>query len=266
MLSVATVFRWLLMSALGALAATACVHNKETTVEADERPRKKRNKKRAAPAVSATAAASVPSRPPPPPPPPAVPADAPHPGLRDPTHAGMRAPDTFVVRFDTTKGPLVMRCDRSWAPHGADRFYSLVKIGFFRDMALFRMVTGFVVQFGIHGDPAISAAWKDAELPVDPVVSSNTRGRVTFAMAGAPTTRTTQLYINLGDNARLDAMGFSPVCEVTEGMDVADRFFDGHGERVSSKQGDIQREGNAFLRKNFPGLDFIVSAAVIGEP
>jgi peptidyl-prolyl cis-trans isomerase A (cyclophilin A) len=189
-----------------------------------------------------------------------------HPGLLDPAQASMRAPAEFTVRYDTTKGPITFVCHRKWAPFGADRIYALVKIGFFRDVALYRVKPGFVVQWGIHGDPAVNAAWKKATLPVDPVVATNKRGTISFAMASKPTTRSTQLFINTGDNRRLDSLGFAPVCEIESGMAVVDGLFSGHGEKVTSKQARIMAEGNAYLRREWPGLDYIASATVLGSP
>lgn len=174
------------------------------------------------------------------------------------------APAEFRVRFETTRGPFDVRCMRAWAPHGVDRFHHLVRIGFFSDIAVFRMVAGFVAQFGIHGDPRVSAAWKDAEIPVDTVERRNTAGTISFAMAARPTSRTTQIFVNLADNSRLDEMGFAPICEViAPGLDTVSSLFSGYAEKVSREQGRIQREGNAFLRKEFPDLDYIVSARLL---
>lgn len=249
----------LLFAAIVSTSAGAGCEREEDT-PTPEPPRKKRKKKRQrAPAASVSAAPSVSSAPP------AAPV-GPHPGLLDPSQAALTAPATFQVRLDTTKGPITLACERSWSPAGADRFFSLVTIGFFRDIALYRMIPGFVVQWGIHGDPKVSAAWRDENLPAEPVVKSNTKGTMSFAMAAQPTTRSTQLFINLVDNARLDAMGFAPLCEVTEGLDVAEKFFDGHGSKPSMDQAAIQTGGNAHLRAQFPGLDYITSAAIISTP
>ncbi len=187
--------------------------------------------------------------------------------LLDPSRTLGPAPAEFRVRFETTRGPFDVRCMRAWAPNGVDRFHHLVRIGFFRDIAVFRMVAGFVAQFGIHGDPRVSAAWKDAEIPVDTVERSNTAGTISFAMAARPTSRTTQVFVNLTDNARLDDMGFAPVCEVVApGLDTVASLFSGYAETASREQGRIQREGNAFLRKEFPDLDYIVSARLLDDP
>lgn len=188
-----------------------------------------------------------------------------HPAMTEPSKARDKAPESFRARFDTTKGAIVFECTRAWAPHGVDRFYNLVKIGFFDDVAFFRVKPGFVAQWGIHGDPKVSAAWRDERLPPDPVTQSNTRGMLTYAMAGQPDTRTTQVFLNYGDNSSLDAMGFAPLCKVLEGMEVADSLYGGYGERVTGKQGEIQRGGNAYLRETWPELDYIKTATIEGE-
>ncbi len=170
------------------------------------------------------------------------------------------APDSFQVRFETSAGTFVVAVTRGWAPRGADRLYNLVRHGFYDGTRFFRVVPGFVVQFGLNGDPAVSARWRDATVPDDPVAQSNARGTLTFATAG-PNTRTTQLFINYGDNRRLDAMGFAPLGRVVEGMDVVDRIYSGYGE--APNQGLIQARGNAYLAAEFPQLDSIVRAAVV---
>jgi peptidyl-prolyl cis-trans isomerase A (cyclophilin A) len=157
---------------------------------------------------------------------------------------------------------------RDWAPNGADRFYNLVKNGFFTNVRFFRAIPNFMVQFGIHGDPAIAAQWRNARLPVDKVVKSNTRGMVTYAMGGSPDTRTTQMFVNFKNNANLDAMGFAPFGEVTTGMENVDKIFQGYGEGAprgqGPDQGRVQAEGNAYLMKDFPKMDYI-KAATIGK-
>lgn len=185
------------------------------------------------------------------------------PAMTDPSKAAEKAPDSFRARFATTKGDVVFECTRSWAPNGVDRFYNLVKIGFFDDVALFRVAKGFVAQWGIHGDPKVSAVWSNANLPPDPVQQSNTRGTLTYAMAGSPNTRSTQLFINYGNNAGLDAQGFAPICKVAEGMEVAEAFNGEYGERVTGKQGDIEAKGNAYLREAWPKLDYIKTATIV---
>jgi peptidyl-prolyl cis-trans isomerase A (cyclophilin A) len=182
------------------------------------------------------------------------------PDLTNPSKLNEKAPDTFKVKFDTTKGSFTVEVTRAWAPNGADRFYNLVKSGYFSEAEFFRVVPGFMVQFGIHADPKISAVWRGANIQDDPVKGSNTRGMVTFATAG-PNTRTTQLFINYGNNTFLDGQGFAPFGKVTEGMDVVDKINSESGERPN--QGNIQMEGNAYLKKNFPNLDYIKSAKLL---
>ncbi|RLB63495.1 MAG: hypothetical protein DRI90_06745 [Deltaproteobacteria bacterium] len=193
-----------------------------------------------------------------------------HPDLRDPTRATRRAPSSFRVRFETTQGDVDLDCLRAWAPHGADRFFNLVTIGFYDDVAFFRTVSGFMTQFGIHGAPDVAKAWQDAHIPPDQVVESNLRGRLSFAQAGPPAMpghtsdqRTTQLFINVQDNGRLDPMGFAPVCEVARGMAVIDALHSGYGNRPSNDQTTIQEQGNVYLRRTYPELDYIIRAQVI---
>jgi peptidyl-prolyl cis-trans isomerase A (cyclophilin A) len=180
--------------------------------------------------------------------------------------ADARAPDTYKVRFATSKGDLVVTVERKWAPLGADRFYTLVKSGFYDGARFFRVLPGFVVQFGIAGDPALNAKWHNANLPDDPVAQSNRRGTVSFA-TGGPNTRTTQVFINLSDsNARLDARGFSPFGTVTQGMEIADQFFSEYGEGPPRGRGPAQdraeAEGNAYLEREFSKLDYIKKATI----
>ena len=186
--------------------------------------------------------------------------------LLDPPHATEQAPDRFRVRFETTKGPFVIEVTRAWAPRGADRFYNLVRVGYYDDVAFFRVIENFMVQFGIHGDPAVNAAWRQARIPDDPVTQSNKRGMVTYAMAG-PDTRTTQLFINFRDNAGLDGQGFSPFGRVVEGLSVVDSLYSGYGEGAPSgvgpEQGRAQGEGNAYLKSRFPKLDFVKTARLV---
>ncbi len=180
--------------------------------------------------------------------------------LLDPSRATATAPASFRVRFQTTRGSFVVAVQRAWAPRGADRFYNLVRSGFFDDAGFFRVVPNFVVQFGLNGDPTVNTAWESARIPDDPVKQTNARGRLTFATAG-PGTRTTQLFINLRDNARLDQMGFAPFAEVTSGMDVVDAIYAGYRELPD--QGRIRLEGNAYLKSEFPRLDFVKKADVL---
>lgn len=186
--------------------------------------------------------------------------------LKNPAKANEKAPETFKVKFATTKGDFTLEVTRAWSPLGADRFYNLVKAGFFTDIALFRVIEGFMAQFGIHGDPAVSAAWREARIQDDPVKESNKKGYISYAMAG-PNTRTTQFFINYGDNTRLDGMGFSPFGRVTEGMSVVESVYNGYGEGAPSgmgpNQGRVQMQGNAYLKADFPKLDYIKSASLI---
>ncbi len=186
--------------------------------------------------------------------------------LTDPAQLTAKAPATFKVRFETTKGGFTVEATRALAPNGADRFYNLVRAGYFKDLAFFRVIPGFMCQFGIHGDPKVAAAWRTAQIPDDPVRASNTRGAITFATAG-PNTRTTQLFINFGDNANLDGMGFSPFGKVISGMDVVDKINGEYGEGAPRGRGPdqqrVQREGNAYLKKDFPKLDYIQSVSIL---
>ena len=177
-----------------------------------------------------------------------------------------KAPEVFDVKVATTKGDVLIRVTRTWSPNGADRFYNLVKHGFYNGASFFRVVRDprpFVVQFGISAHPEVSKAWAAANIQDDPVVKSNVRGFVTYAKSNQPNSRTTQIFINLGDNSRLDATGFSPFGEVVEGMDVVDKFFSGYGEGLTQRQGEIAAEGAAYLEKNFPDLDKIVTARIV---
>jgi cyclophilin family peptidyl-prolyl cis-trans isomerase len=185
--------------------------------------------------------------------------------FKNPGSLNEKAPETFKADFDTSKGKFVVEVTRAWAPNGADRFYNLVKSGFYNDVRFFRVISGFMVQFGIHGDPAVSAPWRMARIPDDPVKQSNKRGYITFATAG-PNTRTTQVFINFGDNAGLDSQGFSAFGRVTSGMDVVDKLYSGYGEGAPNgkgpNQGQIQSEGNAYLTKSFPQMDYIKTATI----
>jgi peptidyl-prolyl cis-trans isomerase A (cyclophilin A) len=188
------------------------------------------------------------------------------PGFADPAKLTAKAPETFKAQFDTTKGKFTIEVTRSLSPNGADRFYNLVRSGYFKDVAFFRVIPGFMCQFGIHGDPNVSAKWREAAIADDPVKGSNTRGTITFATAG-PNTRTTQLFINFADNINLDGMGFSPFGKVTEGMDVVDKINGEYGEGAprgrGPNQGRVQMEGNPYLKKDFPNLDYIKFATIL---
>eukprot|EP01097_Dermamoeba_algensis_P000560 TRINITY_DN1193_c0_g5_i1.p1 TRINITY_DN1193_c0_g5~~TRINITY_DN1193_c0_g5_i1.p1 ORF type:complete len:225 (-),score=63.31 TRINITY_DN1193_c0_g5_i1:90-764(-) len=166
----------------------------------------------------------------------------------------------FKVVFETSAGNFVLLVKPSWAPLGVARFRELLDIQFYDQARFFRVVPGFVVQFGISGDPKVSAIWKDKTIKDDPVKASNTRATISYATAGKDT-RTTQLFINYGDNSRLDGMGFAPFGTVIEGMDVVDKIYAGYGEQPD--QGAIQSLGNAYLMKNFPKLDYIKKVSIV---
>ncbi len=175
----------------------------------------------------------------------------------------------FSARFATTKGDFVVEVRRSWAPHGADRFFNLVSMGFYDDTRFFRAIAGFMVQFGIPGDPVVAGKWQDAHIADDPVVQSNRRGFVAFAQTGAPNSRTTQVFIDYGDNAQLDASNFAPFGKVVQGMDVVDSLYAGYGEGAPNGSGPsqsrVQAEGNAYLDGAFPKLDRILSARILAS-
>lgn len=186
-----------------------------------------------------------------------------NPALLQPRQLREQAPETYDVKFTTTKGDFTVRVTRAWAPLGADRFYNLVKYGFYEGCSLFRVVPNFVVQFGISAHPAVNRAWMNATIKDDPVKGSNKRGYVTFA-TGGPNTRTTQVFINLSDgNRQLDSMGFAPFGQVIEGMDVVGKLYSGYGENTTNRQGEIYEQGNAYLTKNFPKLDSIKTAKIV---
>lgn len=170
------------------------------------------------------------------------------------------ASDTYRVKMDTTKGPVVIDVDRTLAPNGAKRFYDLVQAHYFDGARFYRVVPGFVVQWGGAADPAVSKKW-DVTIPDDPVKLSNTRGTIAFAASSAPNSRTTHMFVNLGDNARLDAMGFAALGRVVSGMDAVDAIYSGYGEQPD--QGQIAARGNAYLEKAFPRLDYIKSATIV---
>jgi peptidyl-prolyl cis-trans isomerase A (cyclophilin A) len=177
-----------------------------------------------------------------------------------------QAPASYKVKFDTSKGPFVVQVTRAWAPQGADRFYNLVKSGFYDNVRFFRVISGFMVQFGISGDPTVMAGWRNAPIKDDPVTQSNKRGYITFAMAG-PNTRTSQVFINFADNARLDGSGFAPFGRVVSGLEVVDTFNAEYGEGAprgnGPDQGRLQSEGNAYLTKSFPRMDFVKKATIV---
>jgi len=186
--------------------------------------------------------------------------------LSDPASLNEKAPAVYQAKFDTSKGSFVIEVHRDWAPNGADRFYNLVKNGFYNDARFFRVLEGFMAQFGVNGNPSLSAVWRDANIKDDPVKQSNVRGTVTFATAG-PNTRTTQVFINYGDNAGLDGQGFSPFGKMVSGMDVVDSLYGGYGEGAphgpGPDQARLQAYGNAYLEKAYPKLDYIKTATIV---
>jgi peptidyl-prolyl cis-trans isomerase A (cyclophilin A) len=176
------------------------------------------------------------------------------------------APDSFKVAFVTGKGQFVVQVNRALAPHGADHFHALVQDGFYDKAKFFRVIPGFMAQFGISGDPAANRKW-DRSIADDPVKESNRKGALTFAMTSQPNSRSTQLFINLVDNPRLDASGFAPFGRVISGMDVVEKLYGGYGEGAPEgngpEQGRIERDGNAYLNSGFPRLDSIVTARIV---
>jgi homoserine O-acetyltransferase/O-succinyltransferase len=179
------------------------------------------------------------------------------------------APEHFLVRMETSQGPITVSVHRGWAPRGADRFYYLVRNGLLDGERFFRVRANFIAQFGLNGDPAVIAAWKGRAIPDDSVRKSNVRGTLAYAMTG-PNTRTTQIYINLANNTQLDAQGFAPFAEITSGMEAADRLYSGYGESAgggvrAGKQGLIEAGGNAYLTRAFPKLDYIERAVIVGN-
>lgn len=185
----------------------------------------------------------------------------------DPSLATGKSPGVFLAEFTTTRGSFVVEAHREWAPNGADRFYNLVKLGFFDDTRLFRAIPDFMVQFGISGDPKVSEVWRGKTIADDPVTQSNLRGFVTFAQTGQPNSRTTQVFVCYENHARLDGSGFSPFAKVVRGMDVVDGFYKGYGEGAPEgtgpRQDRIESEGNAYLDQEFPRLDRILSARIL---
>ena len=185
-------------------------------------------------------------------------------GLTHPAMLKAKAPDVYEATFMTTKGDFVVQVTRAWAPNEADRFYNLVKHGYFNGVEFFRVVPGFVVQFGLTGSPTINKAWENATIQDDPVTQSNTAGTITFAQTGSPNSRSTQVFINLGENAALDhsGQGFAPFGKVTSGMDVVQNLYGGYADQPTNHQDEITNQGNVYLQKNFPKLDSIKSAKI----
>jgi peptidyl-prolyl cis-trans isomerase A (cyclophilin A) len=186
--------------------------------------------------------------------------------LKDSKAEVEQAPASFKVEFETTKGNFTVTFFRDWGPIGVDRLHHLVKIGYFEDIAFYRVIDGFMAQFGSHGDPEINKAWMFAALKDDPVKEKNSKGRFTFANRG-PNTRSNQFFINTADNPYLDNMGFAPLGEVTDGMDIVEDLYAGYGEGAprgrGPHQGKIVAEGNAYLKANFPKLDYVKSAKIV---
>ncbi|MBI4059895.1 MAG: peptidylprolyl isomerase [Elusimicrobia bacterium] len=191
-----------------------------------------------------------------------MPTAAANPALLSPETANEKAPELFKAKFATTKGDMVIEVRRAWSPNGADRFYNLVKTGYYDDTAFFRIVNGFMAQMGIHGDPAVNAKWRPATIQDDPSAGqSNKPGYVTFAKTGMPNSRTTQIFFNFGDNAFLDGQGFTPFGKVVEGAQVLGALNLEYGE--TPDQGAIQSSGNAYLKANFPRLDYVKTARIV---
>ncbi len=190
--------------------------------------------------------------------------------LLHPERAVATAPEEYRVRVETSEGVVVIRVVRAWAPHGADRFYNLVKLGYYDDTRFFRVIDGFMAQVGFHGDPEVTAAWRGAAIPDDPPQRPNSRGTVTFAKTNAPDSRTTQFFVNTADNAYLAQYGaFAPFGEVEQGMEVVDALYAGYGEGAPQgpgpNQATIAQRGNTYLDEYFPLLDRIVTARVVAE-
>lgn len=188
--------------------------------------------------------------------------------LARPGRLDAAAPDAFRARFETTEGTFVVEVRRPWAPRGADRFFNLVRTGYYDSVYVHRVLPGRVAQFGIHRDPRINYVWKDAIIQDDPVRASNARGTIAFAKSG-PNSRTTQVFVNLSDNTGLDGDGFAPFGEVVEGMDVVDSFYDGYGDGPPRGDGPYPARalavGNEYFRTEFPELDLILEARVVEE-
>jgi peptidyl-prolyl cis-trans isomerase A (cyclophilin A) len=195
------------------------------------------------------------------------PTTAPSARLLNPALDKAKAPELYRVKFTTTKGDFVVEVTRAAAPLGADRFYNMVKVGFFTNVSFYRVIAGALIQFGAPPSPAVAKAWSTATIQDDPVKQSNTAGAITFAKAG-PNSRTTQVFINLQDNTQYDGMGFAPFGKVTEGLDVVKSLYSGYGDMAEQggrgpSQVQLAAEGKPYLDKNFPQLDSIKSATVI---
>jgi peptidyl-prolyl cis-trans isomerase A (cyclophilin A) len=194
-----------------------------------------------------------------------------HEGLGDPSKAKFEAPPKFQAKLETTKGDIIIEVNRDWAPNGADRFYSMVKIGFFKDIAIFRAIDQFMFQFGIHGNPTVANVWGDANIKDDPSAGkSNVPGTISFAQTGMPNSRSTQMFINLGNNSMLDqsrggGAPFVPFGQVVKGMDIVRKINTEYGEnpRNENIQGLFKSKGNAYIKERFPNIDFIKSVTLV---
>jgi len=197
-----------------------------------------------------------------------LPSDA-HPGLTDPSKANFKAPETFQAKFETTKGDFVIEVNREWAPNGADRFYSMVKVGYFHNTAIFRAVKNFMFQFGIHGVPEVAKAWQNAPIKDDkPAGHSNLPNTISFAQTGAPNSRSSQMFINLGNNASLDrgrngGAGFYPFGQVVKGKEIIGKINVEYGENRGNVQGEFVSKGNAYIQDKFPRIDYIKRVTII---
>jgi peptidyl-prolyl cis-trans isomerase A (cyclophilin A) len=192
-----------------------------------------------------------------------------HPALLDPKLATEKAPPHYLVKVETTSGDFIIEVEREWSPNGADRFYNLVKIGYYDSTAFFRVIEGFMAQVGYHGDPEVNMAWRAATIPDDRVKLSNARGVVTFAMSSRPNSRTTQFFVNTVNNAYLDNSKFAGFGKVIEGMEAVDSLYSGYGEGPPRGKGPSQariaKEGNEYLKKEFPRLDYINRAYILED-
>jgi peptidyl-prolyl cis-trans isomerase A (cyclophilin A) len=198
-------------------------------------------------------------------------ADKPPKELAEPNDEALKAPspDIYKIKFETNEGDIILEVHREWSPNGADRLYHLVNYHFFDGVRFFRVVKRFMAQFGYHGDPKIGNVWKEKTFPDDPVQESNLRGYLTFAKSAAPNSRSTNLFINYKDNSFLDNQGFSPLGKVIQGMEVVDKLYGGYGDAAprgkGPSQAKIMQEGNAYLNKDFPEMDYIKKARVISN-
>lgn len=193
-----------------------------------------------------------------------------HPGLLDPSKAKFTAPEVFKAKFETTKGNFVVEVKRDWAPNGADRFYSMVKIGYFKNTGIFRAIDNFMFQFGIHGVPEVAAKWGKANFKDDPNGKSNIRGTLSFAQTGRPNSRSSQMFVNLGNNTMLDrgrggGSAFVPFGRIVEGIEVIGKINTSYGENSAEVQGSFTQQGNAFIQKKFPALDYILSVSLVDD-